>query len=260
MTLQGTPCWFELSTSDLAGAGRFYATILGWQITDSGMEGFTYHLARTGDGALVAGMMGPDAQPDGVAPNWLVYLAVDSADQAATRARAIGGAVLNPPADIPGTGRFAVLADPQGAAFGVLEPAPMEQPRPDGGGAWNQQKAGRGNWLELMSSDPEAGFAFYADLFGWQAGERLDMGEMGGYQLFTHDGATIGGMMGLGDAPLPVWLPYFGVDAPVSAVGDRIRAAGGRVHAGPHEVPGPAWIIVAQDPQQAWFAIVGAQR
>ncbi|MFC6673192.1 hypothetical protein [Marinobacterium aestuariivivens] len=83
---------------------------------------------------------------------------------------------------------------------------------------------------------------------------------MGTYQLFRHNGIDIGGMMGLGDAPISNWLPYFGVDGGVSERIEVIRAAGGNVHHGPVEVPGGAYIAVAQDPQGAWFAVVGASK
>ena len=81
------------------------------------------------------------------------------------------------------------------------------------------------------------------------------MGEMGVYQLFRHAGAEIGGMMGLADAPFPVWLPYFGVNDAKAAM-EAITAAGGAVQQGPFEVPGPAYIVVATDPQGAYFAVV----
>lgn len=261
----GKPCWFELSTSDLDAAARFYQALFGWQIGSSEMPGMDYRLARSGED-MVAGLMDLSACPDGTPPNWLIYFDGDSADDTARATASAGGRVLREPADVPGVGRFAVLADPQGAVFGVLQPDlsaldPATRARLDAGeemGAWNQDKAGHGNWIELMSTDPEAGFAFYAGLFGWTAGEAIEMGEAGTYQMFRLNGTDIGGMMGLGDAPMPVWLPYFGVDTPVSAAIDRIRAEGGQVHVGPVEVPGPAWIAVAQDPQGAWFAVVGA--
>ena len=84
----------------------------------------------------------------------------------------------------------------------------------------------------------------------------MDMGAMGTYQLFRHKGADIGAMMGLGDAPMPAWLPYFGFGESIDKAAEMIKAAGGKVLHGPVEVPGPAHIIVAQDPQGASFAIV----
>ncbi|PWL18415.1 glyoxalase/bleomycin resistance/extradiol dioxygenase family protein [Falsochrobactrum shanghaiense] len=261
---QGNPCWYELGTGNLAGACDFYAKIFGWQIMDSGMEGFEYRLARS-EGDMVAGMMSNAAQEGNPPPHWLIYFAVDDCDKSVAAIKAAGGKIFREPADIPGTGRFAVVADPQGAAFGLLQPdmsrmSDADRTRAEAGeGAFNQQKAGHGNWNELMSSDPDAGFDFYAGLFGWTKGEAMPMGEMGVYQLFRHKGTDIGGMMGLGDAPVPAWLPYFGVDGAVSGVVETIGSAGGKVHYGPIEVPGPAFIAVAQDPQGAWFAVVGAE-
>lgn len=265
MSYQGNPCWYELGTGDLGRAGDFYTGIFGWQIADSGMEGFDYRLAKS-DGDMVAGMMSNAGQAGDPPPNWLIYFAVDDCDKTAADIRAGGGTILKEPADIPRTGRYAVAADPQGAVFGLLQPDMSHMSEADrakaaaGEGAFNQKKAGHGNWNELMSTDPAAAFAFYAGLFGWTRGDAMDMGAMGTYQLFRHKGVDIGAMMGLGDAPVPAWLPYFGVDGAVTGAVEAIRSAGGTVHHGPMEVPGPAWIAVAQDPQGAWFAIVGSER
>ena len=256
--LHGKPCWYELCTSDgsLGAAEEFYGKILGWTFKDSGMPDFTYHLATAG-GDMVAGLMNmpPDVKAMGMPPFWMIYFAVDDADKAAADVKAVGGKVYKEPADIPGTGRFAVLADPQGAGFGVLQPEPMPGGG-EGGHAFDQQKQGHGNWQELMSTDPEAAWRFYAGLFGWSKGQAMPMGEMGTYQLFQHDGTDIGGMMGLGNSPVPAWLPYFGVNGLDPAI-ERIKAAGGKLAHGPTEVPGGAFIAVAQDPQGAWFALVG---
>lgn len=261
MSYHGNPCWYELGTSDTDRARAFYAGLLGWQVQDAGMEGFTYLLAQS-DGDMVAGMMGLDAQAGSPPPHWLVYVAVDDCDRTAADIAAAGGRVVRGPEDIPGTGRFAVAADPQGAHFGILQPDTSRMSAADiakadaGQGAFDQRKAGHGNWHELMSPDPAAGFAFYAALFGWTKGEAMDMGEMGTYQLFRHKGADIGGMMGLGASPVPHWLPYFGVNGIDDAV-RRVTDTGGAIQYGPMEVPGGAFVIGATDPQGAWFALVG---
>ncbi len=253
--LHGTPCWYELSTSpgSLGAAEAFYGEVLGWTVRDAGMEGFDYRLASA-DGDMVAGLMVMPADAGEMPPFWMIYFAVDDADKAAADIAAAGGRVHREPADIPGTGRFAVVGDPQGAGFGILQPEPM----PDGGAgnAFDQRKVGHGNWNELMTTDPEAGFRFYSGLFGWQKSNAMDMGEMGTYQVFSHDGADIGGMMGLGNAPVPAWLPYFGTNGVDAAIG-RIEKAGGTLIHGPAEVPGGAFIAVARDPQGAHFAVVG---
>lgn len=254
--LQGTPCWYELATSkgNLGAAETFYGEVLGWAFQDAGMAGFDYHLAKA-DGDMVAGLMNMPDDVGAMPPFWMIYFAVDDADKAAAAIEAAGGRIHRAPADIPGTGRFAVVGDPQGAGFGILELEPM--PGQEGaGGAFNQQKTGHGNWNELMSSDPEAGYRFYSGLFGWQKSQAVEMGAMGTYQVFSHDGTDIGGMMGLGNSPVPAWLPYFGANGIDAAIA-RITKAGGKIAHGPTEVPGGAFIAVAQDPQGAWFAVVG---
>ena len=253
MSFHGIPCWFELSTPDPDRAETFYGALFDWAVTDAAMPGFDYRLAKSG-ADMVAGMMPLAACPDGTPPNWMLYVAVDDCDATAAQAVALGGKLFKEPTEIPGTGRFAVLADPQGAVFGLLQPLPMDPP-PEGG-AWNQMAAGHGNWLELMSTDPKAAMGFYGKLFGWQPDAEMDMGAMGSYDLFTHQGKQIGGMMGLGTSPHPNWLCYFGVENSAAAM-EKINAMGGTIAAGPMEVPGPALIAVAQDNQGAWFAMVG---
>ena len=262
MDFQGNPCWYELATNDLNGAEGFYRDILDWKIADSGMPGFDYRLANVGD-AMVAGLMTLPAEVSDMPPGWMIYFAVNDCDRFCQEAAARGATIYREPADIPGTGRFAILADPQGAAFAILQPnmTPEDRARAEAGeGAFDQRKAGHANWNELMTPDPEAGFAFYARLFGWTKGRAMDMGEMGTYQLIQRNGQDIGAIQPQGNAPVPGWLPYFGVDGSVAAKADRIKAAGGKVHHGPAEVPGPAWIAIGQDPQGAAFAIVGPAR
>jgi predicted enzyme related to lactoylglutathione lyase len=253
----GKPCWFELSTAKgaLADAGAFYDKVFGWKIEDAGMPGMTYHLAQY-DGGPVAGMM---EQPDDCAdlpPFWMIYFDVDDADGAAAKVRSLGGKVFREPADIPETGRFAVLADAQGVGFGVLQPLDMDPKPPADAGPWNQNKESHGNWIELMSTDPGAAFDFYSELFGWTRSTPVDMGPMGTYQLFSWNGADIGGMMGLGNSPVPNWLPYFGVNGVDAAIA-RITEGGGKLLHGPVEVPGNAFIAYFSDPQGAVFSVVG---
>ena len=248
-SVQGTPCWYELTTPDLAGAQAFYSGLLGWSLADAGMADFTYMLAKS-DTDMVAGMMAPPAED--MPTFWLLYFAVEDCDADAEAIAAAGGTVHKAPADIPGTGRFAIVADPQGGVFGLLQPLP-----PGDGHAFDQQKAGHGNWHELMTTDPKAAMAFYGTRFGWTPSSSMAMGELGSYDLFNHRGADIGGMMPMmNGAPRPYWLPYFGIEGIDGAV-EKIAAAGGKVLNGPMEVPGGAWVVQAQDPQGAMFALVG---
>lgn len=259
-THHGIPCWYELSTAPgkLKEAGTFYRKVLGWTFADAGMEGFTYHLASS-VGDRVAGAMEMPPDTPGVPPFWMLYFAVDDADRAVAEMVKAGAGVHRPVMPIPGTGRFAILADPQGAGFGILEPLPMAE-GPQGGNAFDQKKTGHGNWHELMSTDPKAAMSFYVTSFGWTPSTSMPMGEMGSYDLFSRDGSDIGGMMrsapGMPGPGGSFWLPYFGVDSAEKAV-KRIGKAGGTVKRGPMEVPGGQFVAVATDPQGATFAVVG---
>lgn len=250
--IQGTPCWYELATSDLDAAQRFYEAVIGWRVAPSPNVAFDYRIAHSDD-AGVAGLMTMPSEA-GMPPFWMIYFAVDDADRTAAAAQAAGGRIYKAPADIPAVGRFAVLGDPQGAGFGILAPA-QESPRGNIG-AFDPMREKHGNWNELMSTDPSKAFDFYSALFGWQRSTEMDMGEMGKYQLLAHQGQDIGAVMELGDAPQPCWLPYFGTNGVTEAI-ERIGKAGGQVLHGPIEVPGGAFISVARDPQGAHFAVVG---
>src|SRR3989338_2390309 len=113
MSEHGLPCWYELATADPAAVQPFYAALLGWQFADSGMAGMTYIIASAQD-SMVAGLFKAEPeQPTG----WTFYITVDNADATAAQAAALGAQVIVPPSDIPDTGRFAVMLDPQGASF-----------------------------------------------------------------------------------------------------------------------------------------------
>lgn len=120
----GSFCWNELNTRDVPAAKRFYSAVFGWTPNDIEMDGMTYTEWRLGD-TTVAGMMPmPEMVPAEVPAHWLVYFGTDDTDKTVAKAAELGAATLMPPTDIP-PGRFAVLADPDGAAFAVIKMNPM---------------------------------------------------------------------------------------------------------------------------------------
>jgi predicted enzyme related to lactoylglutathione lyase len=161
--------------------------------------------------------------------------------------------VLRAAADIPGIGRFAVVADPSGAMLHLFKAATPAQPAA-------YSAAGHIGWRELHATDWPKAFEFYRALFGWSKGSDFDMGAMGRYQQFTIGGVAAGGMFNSPAAqPLPFWLYYFGVDD-IDAATARATAGGGKILNGPHQVPGGGWITQAADPQGARFALLGTRR
>lgn len=247
--------WYELMTPDVAGAKAFYGEVLGWTSREIGMDGMTYTVVET-DGVGVGGVydMIPELAAQGVPPNWTGYVAVDDVDSAAEQVKRLGGAINRPPEDIPGIGRFAIVADPAGAVIAIMTPAPMDQPPSPPAGPRDPGHAG---WHELFGGDPDASIAFYGELFGWRKDGVFDMGEMGPYLLFANQAGQIGGMMRRPpQVPAACWVYYFNV-GDIDAAAGRVTGAGGAVMTGPMEVPGGEWVLQATDPQGAVFALVG---
>ncbi len=248
--------WYELMTSDLAAAEAFYKSVVGWKLEDTAMPGMKYTHVLAGSTSVGGMMTLPDeAKKMGAPPAWMGYVGVPDVDAAAAKIKAAGGAVHKAPADIPGVGRFAVVADPQGASFmlfkGNMDEAPAAPPA---------ATPGTVGWHELHAVDGAKAFDFYASQFGWTKDTALDMGPMGVYQLFAAGAEAVGGMMTKMPAqPVPAWLYYFNTDA-IDAAAKRVTDGGGQVVNGPMEVPGGSWIINAIDPQGAMFAMVAPKR
>jgi predicted enzyme related to lactoylglutathione lyase len=126
--------------------------------------------------------------------------------------------------------------------------------------AFDQNQSGHCNWNELATTDPAAALAFYKARFGWEKGDAMPMGEMGDYQFITHRGQTIGAVMKrVPDGPPPAWNFYFGVED-IDVAAKAVSGNGGTIHYGPAEVPGGVFIIVASDPQEAMFGLVGPRK
>jgi hypothetical protein len=113
----GSLSWNELLTPDVDRAAAFYKAVFGWEANNLEMGPMRYTEFRLG-GAPVAG--GTKPPMEGIPPSWFVYFAVADADATVADAKGRGAQVLSEPMDIP-PGRFAVLTDPQGAAFNVIK-------------------------------------------------------------------------------------------------------------------------------------------
>jgi predicted enzyme related to lactoylglutathione lyase len=119
MKEHGVFSWNELTTTDVAAAKAFYRQALGWELHDLNGNGMDYTIARKGE-REVAGIMAVPKDAPGMPPAWGSYVTVDDVDARAARVEALGGKVLVAPRDIPTVGRFAVIADPQGATLALI--------------------------------------------------------------------------------------------------------------------------------------------
>lgn len=243
--------WYELLTTQPEKAESFYSDVFGWSARDSGMPDMRYTLLSASSADIGGVMELPaDVRDAGGKPGWIGYVGVDDVDAAAAKVTQDGGTIHREPDDIPGVGRFAVAADPQGAAFCLFSTAS------EGKSDARSMKTGHIGWNELHSTDWKSGFDFYEKQFGWAKSQAMDMGPMGTYQIFNAGKDDLGGMMDDKEFPRPAWLFYVSVDD-IDATLDRVTSNGGQLLHGPSEVPGGMWIINALDPQGAMFAAVG---
>lgn len=182
----------------------------------------------------------------------MTYFAVDDCAATCAKITSLGGSVHTEPADIPGTGTFAIVVDPAGAAFGLLQPLPGGT-----GGAYHPHKPRHGQWHQLQTPDTAAALAFYSQALGWTQERTFDMGDLGPYRIVSAQGQDMGGLMGMMTPSMPPhWMPFFGV-ASVSSTISLIEQAGGNVVSGPDPVPGDIFVATAQDDRGIFFSIVG---
>jgi predicted enzyme related to lactoylglutathione lyase len=249
-TLLGRPVWYELMTTDTGAAEKFYKNVIGWTSEPFPSSPNPYTVFKRGPKNQVAGLM---PRPDGMnmPPFWAMYVAVPDLDEAVTHIKRLGGSPLSGVIDVPTVGRLQMMKDPQGAAFYIIQPTPREE-RPE-----TPPEIGDASWHELMTTDAPAAMKFYRDLFGWQPGEAMDMGEQGKYHIFNRPHGMIGGMMNkppaMANVP-PHWMIYFRVPD-INAAVERVKANGGQILNGPMEVPGGSWVVNAMDPQGAGFSL-----
>lgn len=120
----GSVCWSELSTRDAERAKEFYTALFGWGLKES-TDGMPYtELSNGGEGiGGILAMVGDHWQ--GIPPHWGIYFAVENCEQTVEKAKSLGGSLHVPPTDIPKVGKFAVISDPQGAAFSVIQLLPQ---------------------------------------------------------------------------------------------------------------------------------------
>ncbi len=238
--------WHDLMTKDAAKAAKFYGALFDWQIQAVPMQGKTYHMIHCGPGPI-GGIMQEDQIP---MSHWMPHLAVVDVDAAVKKLQGLGGAVCMPPTDIPQTGRFAIVGDPQGAYFSMYQGLPGSFGfDPDLG------IPGRICWNEVYTSDDIAGQKFYSTMFGWRD-EPKDIGPMGTYHIQMLGDKQAGGLM---KNPMPpdspsCWVVYFFV-LDLLAATDKAKQLGATPMMENTPIPGVGSFAMLLDPTGAVFAL-----
>lgn len=253
MTNTGRFVWYELLTSDPKGAMAFYTEVVGWKTQKWETGEYTMWVGSQGPLGGVSTL--PEAAKQmGAPPYWQANVEVANVDETVEKVKQLGGKVYHVE-DVPSVGRFAVIADPQGAVIAVFTPSGNME-------SHDVAKPGEFSWHELYTTDHEAAFSFYQQIAGWERLGEFDMGPMGKYLLWGRNGKQLGGMMTMKGMKTPdgrevptAWMFYV-TTGDLDAALQRAKDRGARVLNGPMEVPGGQRIVQLMDPQGAAFALV----
>ncbi len=246
----GTFCWFELNTTDIAAARKFYMALFGWSMREDPTGASPYTMFRIGENDVAAGYtMMKEQLAAGTPPHWMQYVSVASAADTTAKATAAGGTVLMGPMDVMDIGRMAVLRDPQGASFAIWEPLKH----------FGVSRVGELNthcWSELMTPDAAGAERFYTRTLPWTAKHE----SMGGVQYVTwkRGESQAAGMMtlepGQREVP-PHWGLYFSV-ADCDAAVAKASSLGGKVLHPAFDAGDVGRCALLADPQGAPFWVI----
>ena len=253
-TRPGKFVWFEHVSRDAKKAQKFYGKVLGWKVEPFGDSDYDMILA----GDTLDTMIGGYAEPakGRQKPHWIGYVSVEDVDAAAKAAAANGGKVIEAPHDLPGVGRAARIADPQGAELYLFkndtgDPAdpPATKPPPPRRFFWN----------ELHTNDPAGALRFYGKVLGFTH-KTQKMGPGDEYHVLeSKDGVGRGGVTHhLEKGVAPHWLPYVEVDDPDATIATA-RKLGAKIPVAPADIPGIGRFAVLEDPTGAVLAVMKAQ-
>lgn len=219
--LAGKFVWAEFVTDDLAVAQRFYGGLLGWTFREQ--DG--YVTAFNGEEPVAGLFYHTRPQNDAAKPRWICYLSANNLSQATQSVQAAGGVVRVPAIRIPGLGERVVLADPEGALFGLIH---LQAGDPE------DYLADPGSWIwaQLLSRNIDAAATFYQKVGGYEL-FRDPQGSRGKQDLLVRDGyaraaVTLISPRRQQEGVTPVWLPFLHVEH-VAETLKRVPTLGGQV-------------------------------
>jgi predicted enzyme related to lactoylglutathione lyase len=238
-TLPGKIVWHDLITDAPEASKQFYGELFGWEFEEATIElglfsRIDYTLIRL-NGRLIGGMVDQaQLQSKEDISQWISVLSVSDVDAAAAALAAAGGSVLTAPVDLAERGRLAVVADPQGALFTLLQTNagdPLDDVDADTGGFL---------WDELWTEDVSAAADFYKQLATYADEDNVGLdGAMNGqYRLLRSQGKPRAGIMKMPVEGLsPIWVSYLRVAdaAALDAIVARVEALGGAILLDPQD-------------------------
>jgi predicted enzyme related to lactoylglutathione lyase len=250
----GAFCWIELSTTDQNAAKSFYSSLFGWACQDfpMGPNDFYTMFQLEGRDTAAAYTMRPEQRSMGVPVHWLIYIAVESADDTASRVAQLGGKLLRPPFDVYDVGRMAVVQDPTGAVFALWQAKSHS-------GTGISGVPGTLCWADLVTTGPARATEFYSGLFGWRIATSEN--DPSGYLHIANGENFIGGIppAKFRDPNLPPhWMAYFYVSN-CDETAAKTMELGGKTLLAPMTIEKVGRMAILEDPQGAVFATIGPE-
>jgi predicted enzyme related to lactoylglutathione lyase len=239
---EGKIVWVDLVTTDVRAASDFYSAVFSWDAVPRGDGSYVefYH-----DGILICAIADFD---EGGANNgdarWLISMSVLDVDSAVRTVVERGGKILEPPADLPARGRFAVVQDNQGALLMLL--------RATGGDPVDEQLGlDRWAWAELWTHDVDRAQSFYSALANFDV-VRVPGDER---RILGRSGEARASVVRLPWPEVaPNWIPYIPV-ADIGATLRKVEAAGGVKLVASSDADGGPSAAVVMDPTGGVFAL-----
>jgi predicted enzyme related to lactoylglutathione lyase len=178
----GSFCTTVLRTRDPQRAATFYNTLGGWTVEP--VAGTRQHFLMLFEGQAVAGLQDVFEGQD----EWVPHASVTDIERFVAEAVALGATLVDT-SDATGFARLATLRDPEGALFGLWQPAPHQ-------GAELMEDVGSLWWPEVLSRDVETARTFYGRLFDWQSHDTVFQ-PFHSYTVFKRGDVQEGGILKL---------------------------------------------------------------
>jgi len=245
----GKVIFTELVTPNLTGAEKFYGRLFGWKFQSIQSDSLEYAEA-TLNGRPVAGLIHKDiASGEHKQPAWLTFISARNIGNETDLAERQGAKLLFGPVNIPDRGREAVLADPQGAVFALLDSS-------SGDPVDDLSEPGEWIWSSLMTSDPDAAADFYQGLFNYDIYD-LPSDQYAQHFLMASDGYSRASVNTLASNPHSHshWLNYVRVND-TAKMTKKVVALGGNIVVAPHLDRHGGKVAVVTDPQGAPFGLI----
>ncbi|MEA3230127.1 MAG: VOC family protein [Thermodesulfobacteriota bacterium] len=238
--LPGKVVWHDLVTPDMDKAKVFYTGLFGWTFEDITRG---YSIAKN-NGQIIAGIaeIGLSGRPS----HWLLHVSVIDMDHTLSYVKSAGGSLVLKPFDLAGRGRVALVKDPQGAAFGIVQSShgdPTDRKPIVNGWLWN----------EVWTGDVHGAIEFYRQIADYRVAERTTDGNT--YRYLEYNGRPRVGFLKKPDAQIDnTWVAYIRVDD-IGTVLNKVEPLGGKILVPPQPAIRNGSVAVITDPDGAGFIV-----